>query len=104
MIIGIMLMGMGKALGQSLAIVGVVLFGLATLFSLVTVPVEFDASARAKKALARMEVVAPGREYNTVSGVLFAAGLTYVAAAISSILQLLYWAYRAGLIGGRRDD
>ena len=103
-IIGIMLMSMGKALGQSLAIVGVVLFGLATLFSLVTVPVEFDASARAKKALARMEVVAPGREYNTVSGVLFAAGLTYVAAAISSILQLLYWAYRAGLIGGRRDD
>ena len=57
MIIGIMLMGMGKALGQSLAVVGVVLFALATLFTLVTVPVEFDASARAKKALARMEVV-----------------------------------------------
>ena len=103
-IIGIMLMGMGKALGQSLAVVGVVLFALATLFTLVTMPVEFDASARAKKALARMEVVAAGREYNTVSGVLFAAGLTYVAAAISSILQLLYWAYRAGLLGGRRDD
>ena len=67
-IIGIMLMGMGKALGQSLAVVGVVLFALATLFTLVTVPVEFDASARAKKALARMEVVAAGREYNTVSG------------------------------------
>ena len=103
-IIGIMLMGMGKALGHSLAVVGVVLFALATLFTLVTVPVEFDASARAKKALARMEVVAAGREYNTVSGVLFAAGLTYVAAAISSILQLLYWAYRAGLLGGRNDD
>ena len=38
-----------------------------------------------------------------IPAVLFAAGLTYVAAAISSILQLLYWAYRAGLIGGRRD-
>lgn len=102
-IIGIILMSSGRALGYSLAVVGVVLFGLATLFTLVTVPVEFDASSRAKKALARMDVVAQGREYNTVSGVLFAAGLTYVAAAITSILQLLYWAYRAGLLGGRRD-
>lgn len=102
-IIGILLMGTGRALGYSLAIIGVLLFGIATLFTLVTVPVEFDASSRAKKALARLDVVAQGREYNTVSGVLFAAGLTYVAAAISSILQLLYWAYRAGLIGGRRD-
>ena len=102
-ILGIILMSAGRALGYSLAIVGVLLFALATLFTLVTVPVEFDASARAKKTLARMDIVAQGREYNTVSGVLFAAGLTYVAAAISSILQLLYWAYRAGLIGGRRD-
>lgn len=103
-IAGIVLMSAGRALGYSLAVVGVLLFAIATLFTLVTVPVEFDASARAKKALARMEVVAPGREYNTVSGVLFAAGLTYVAAAISSIMQLLYWAYRAGLLGGRNDD
>lgn len=102
-IIGIVLMSSGRALGYSLAVVGVILFGLATLFTLVTVPVEFDASSRAKKALARMDVVAQGREYDTVSGVLFAAGLTYVAAAITSILQLLYWAYRAGLLGGRRD-
>lgn len=103
-IIGAMLLGLGKAIGQSVAIIGVILFALATLFTLVTVPVEFDASARAKKALARMEIVSPGREYNTVSGVLFAAGLTYVAAAITAILQLLYWAYRAGLLGGRNDD
>lgn len=102
-ILGIILMSAGRALGYSLAIVGVLLFAIATFFTLVTVPVEFDASSRAKKALARMDVVAQGREYNTVSGVLFAAGLTYVAAAVSSILQLLYWAYRAGLIGGRRD-
>ena len=102
-ILGVILMSAGRALGYSLAIVGVLLFALATFFTLVTVPVEFDASSRAKKALARMDIVAQGREYNTVSGVLFAAGLTYVAAAISSILQLLYWAYRAGLIGGRRD-
>lgn len=102
-IIGIMLMGMGKAFGQDVAIVGVLLFAATTLFTLVTVPVEFDASSRAKKILARLDIVAQGREYNTVSGVLFAAGLTYVAAAVGSILQLLYWAYRAGLFGGRRD-
>lgn len=102
-ILGVILMSAGRALGYSLAIVGVLLFAIATFFTLVTVPVEFDASSRAKKALARMDIVAQGREYNTVSDVLFAAGLTYVAAAISSILQLLYWAYRAGLIGGRRD-
>lgn len=102
-IIGIILMSAGRALGYSLAVAGVVLFGLATLFTLVTVPVEFDASSRAKKVLARLNIVSPGREYNAVSGVLFAAGLTYVAAAIGSILQLLYWALRAGLLGGRRD-
>ena len=102
-ILGIILMSAGRALGYSLAVVGVLLFALATFFTLVTVPVEFDASSRAKKALARMEIVAQGREYNAVSSVLLAAGLTYVAAAISSILQLLYWAYRACLIGGRRD-
>lgn len=103
-ILGIVLMSAGRAFGYSLAIVGVLLFGLATLFTLVTVPVEFDASSRAKKILARLDIVAQGREYNTVSGVLFAAGLTYVAAAIGSIMQLLYWAYRAGLIGGGRRD
>ena len=102
-ILGIILMSAGRALGYSLAIVGVLLFAISSFLTLVTVPVEFDASSRAKKSLARMDIVAQGREYNTVSGVLFAAGLTYVAAAVSSILQLLYWAYRAGLIGGRRD-
>ncbi len=101
-IIGILLMSLGRmTLGQNVAIAGVVLFGIATLFTLVTVPVEFDASSRAKKCLARLNILAPGRERNVVAGVLFAAGLTYVAAAISSIMQLLYWALRAGLLGRR---
>lgn len=102
-IIGIVLMGMGKAIGQDVAIVGIVLFAATTLFTLITVPVEFDASSRAKKILARLDIVSQGREYNTVSGVLLAAGLTYVAAAIGSILQLFYWIYRAGLFGDRRE-
>lgn len=103
-IIGIIMMSAHILMGQSVAIFGVVLFGIATLFTLVTVPVEFDASSRAKKRLAHLGILQEGRERQVVAGVLFAAGLTYVAAAISSILQLLYWALRAGLLGGRRDD
>lgn len=104
-IIGIMLMAAyNTSLGHNVAVAGVILFACATIFTLVTVPVEFDASSRAKKILARLSIVQPGREYNTVSGVLLAAGLTYVAAAITSIMQLLYWAYKAGLLNGRNDD
>jgi len=94
----------GPSLGQGLAITGVVIFGAATLFTLITVPVEFDASSRAKRCLAHLGIVRPGEEEAAVRGVLLAAGLTYVAAAITAVLQLLYWALRAGLLGGRRDD
>jgi len=90
-------------IGHYLAIFGVALFAMATLFTLVTVPVEFDASARAKQQLQNLSIVRQGTEANAVSSVLTAAGLTYVAAAITSILQLIYWAYKAGLIGGRRN-
>jgi len=92
-----------SGLGHSIAIIGVALFAAATAFTLVTVPVEFDASSRAKKQLQHLSIVRQGNEANAVSSVLTAAGLTYVAAAITSILQLLYWAYKAGLIGGRRN-
>ena len=103
-ILGIIISAGKPIMGTNIATIGVLLFGIATLFSLVTVPVEFDASSRAKKCLARLNILAPGRERDVVAGVLFAAGLTYVAAAVSSILQLLYWALRAGLLGGRSDD
>jgi Zn-dependent membrane protease YugP len=106
-ILGIML-GAGVemnpgGIGHTLAVVGVALFAAATAFTVVTVPVEFDASARAKRQLQVLGIVKPGYEANTVSSVLTAAGLTYVAAAINSILMLIYWAYKAGLIGGRRN-
>lgn len=103
-ILGIIISAGKPIIGTNIATIGVLLFGIATLFSLVTVPVEFDASSRAKKCLVRLNILAPGRERDVVAGVLFAAGLTYVAAAVSSILQLLYWALRAGLLGGRSDD
>ena len=101
-IIGIVLAGASSATGQPhiLAIIGVLMFGAATLFTLVTVPVEFDASRRATLILADMGIVRPGPEEAQVKRVLLAAGLTYVAAAIGAILHLVYWAYQAGLIGG----
>ncbi len=92
----------GAGMGYMLAVTGVMLFAAATLFSIVTVPVEFDASSRAKKQLYSLRIVTGDRETKAVSSVLTAAGLTYVAAAVGAVLNLLYWAYRAGLIGGKR--
>jgi Zn-dependent membrane protease YugP len=79
---------------------GIILFGAAVLFTLITLPVEFDASARAKKLLVNNGVLI-GDEINGVNKVLDAAALTYVAAAVSAIGTLLYFVLR--LTGGRRD-
>jgi Zn-dependent membrane protease YugP len=88
---------------MNLFMVGVVLFSAVVLFQLVTLPVEFDASARAKKLAWDYGIVA-GAERDGVAKVLNAAALTYVAAAISTLLTLLYFLFRAGLLGGGRDD
>ena len=93
----------GAGLGTNVAIIGVALFGAATLFSIITLPVEFDASARARERLSTLGLTSSQEEDGAVRGVLTAAGLTYVAAAISSIMMLLYWAAQAGLLGGRDD-
>ena len=90
-------------LGPLLAYVGVGLFAAATVFSLVTLPVEFDASARAKAILVDQGFVSRGAEDDAVRSVLGAAALTYVAAAITAVLQLAYWAVQAGLLGGRDE-
>jgi Zn-dependent membrane protease YugP len=71
-----------------LAVLGVLIFGIITLFQLVTLPVEFDASRRAKACLASMGLVRPD-QMDGVSRVLGAAALTYVAAMVQSLLQLL---------------
>ncbi|RAL22282.1 hypothetical protein DL240_10545 [Lujinxingia litoralis] len=92
----------GIVIGLSgLATVGVVLFGGAVAFTLVTLPVEFDASARAKRVLEAQGFVS-GEEARGVNTVLSAAAATYVAAAVGAVLQLVYWAWRAGLMGDRR--
>jgi Zn-dependent membrane protease YugP len=84
--------------------VGIVLFGAAVLFSVVTLPVEWDASARAKAHIVSAGIVSPGQEVQA-GRVLNAAFLTYVAGAISALLTLLYYLLRSGLLGGgRRND
>lgn len=93
--------GAQSALGASLAFGGVVLFATTTVFTLVTLPVEFDASSRALAALKGRYVT--DEEYNGAQKVLNAAAMTYVAAFVTSLLTLLYWVHRLGLLGGRRD-
>lgn len=83
--------------------VGIGLFGIIVLFQLVTLPVEFNASRRAMAALSQGGLVTI-QERTGVKRVLNAAALTYVAAAAAAVLQLLYFAIRAGLFGGRSDD
>lgn len=68
-----------------------VAMGILMLFQLVTLPVEFDATARAKKVLAGTGAVAPGTEFQAMSKVLDAAALTYVAAFVSSLAYFLYY-------------
>jgi Zn-dependent membrane protease YugP len=86
--------------------VGVALFGLATLFALVTLPVEFNASSRAKLALVQAGIVdggvAGGQESQGVDKVLGAAAWTYVAGFLASLLSLLYWVML--LTGMSNDD
>jgi len=85
--------------GTTLAWVGVAVFGLTAIFAIVTLPVEFDASRRAKQLLVSTGVV-DTQEMQGVNGVLDAAALTYVAAALQGIMTLLY--YSSILLGRRR--
>jgi Zn-dependent membrane protease YugP len=83
-----------------LAWAGVIMFAAAVLFTIITLPVEFDASARAKQLLVSNGVLI-GDEVDGVNKVLNAAAWTYVAAAVSAIGTLLY--YVLLLSGGRRN-
>jgi hypothetical protein len=104
MIIGSMLLGGAtSALGGQLAWLGLALFSLGTLFTFVTLPVEFDASRRALATLQTGGHVPP-EALNGARKVLNAAALTYVAAAVASLASVLYYAIQLGLIGGSRDD
>ena len=83
-----------------LAWLGVLIFAGGAVFSLATLPVEFNASSRAKQLLAETGIIQTDEEIRGVNNVLNAAALTYVAGLITSILQLLYYVTLVG--GGRR--
>lgn len=101
--LGVILVMIGGFIGaMGLAQLGVLLFAGFVVFTLITLPVEFDASFRARKALVDGGIVT-GQEAAGVSRMLTAAAATYLAAAVAAILQLLYFALRAGLLGGRDD-
>ncbi len=82
--------------GMMLAKMGVLLFAATVLFTLVTLPVEFNASARAKAILTQHGMVSSS-DTEGVNAVLNAAAMTYVAAAVTAVMQLLYWVIRLGL-------
>ena len=86
---------------KPLLLVGCILISVGVLFAIVTLPVEWDASARAKKAMVTAGLVSQ-EESRHAGKVLNAAFLTYLASAVTALLTLLYFLYRAGLLS-RRD-
>ncbi|MBL9105702.1 MAG: zinc metallopeptidase [Myxococcales bacterium] len=86
----------------ALVYLGIALFSAAVVFALVTLPVEWNASARAKALMVRAGIVRP-QERPHAGAVLDAAFLTYLAAAVSSILTLLYYLLRAGAFSRSED-
>jgi Zn-dependent membrane protease YugP len=87
---------------SNLAWLGVFAFSAGAVFSIATLPVEINASKRAKKMLQESGIIQSEKERKGVNQVLNAAALTYVAAIASSVMQLFYFASLVGGTGGRR--
>jgi uncharacterized protein len=85
----------GSSTGQGLMMLGILLFGAVVLFQVVTLPVEYDASRRAKAVLVQAGIVQTPEEARGVNKVLDAAAMTYLAAAAAGALQLVYLILRA---------
>jgi Zn-dependent membrane protease YugP len=94
-----MLFGLFTA--KAIVVLGALLFSAVLIFQIVTLPVEFNASARAKRLVVEHGIVGH-HERHGINKVLNAAAMTYVAAAVSTLMTLLYFLLRAGLLGG--DD
>jgi Zn-dependent membrane protease YugP len=88
--------------GVGVAWLGVGIFGLGALFALATLPVELNASTRAKRLLVDSGLIIGEEEQRGVNNVLNAAALTYVAALVTAVMQLLYYATLVMGMGGRR--
>lgn len=99
---GILLLILGIIFGfPPLVWLGIILFSAVVIFQIVNLPVEFNASTRAKRRLVDLGII-DNQELPYVKSVLNAAALTYVAATLQSILTLLY--YVMIFAGGRRSD
>ncbi len=99
--VGMFMAFSGAIFGDYLMYAGIILFSAVVVFQLVNLPVEFDASKRAKDLLQSTHMVAPGGEAKAMNKVLNAAALTYVAATLTAVLTLLYLILRSGLLGSR---
>jgi Zn-dependent membrane protease YugP len=102
-IAGLVLSSMRAALGPTVLLIGIGAFSLTVLFQVVNLPVEFDASRRARLALVNHGLISE-RDDTVVGKVLNAAAMTYVAATATAILELVYWLIRAGVLGGSSRD
>ena len=96
-----MMLGMFLSI-EMFVLFGVVLFSMGVVFALVTLPVEWDASHRAKSAMVEAGLLSE-QEQTGASAVLNAAFLTYLAAALTNILILVYYLFRLGILGGSDD-
>ena len=85
-----------------LAWLGVIVFAAGAIFALITLPVELNASARAKQLLVQTGIIVGQDEQSGVNKVLNAAAFTYIAALLTSIMQLFYFVSMVGGMGGRR--
>ena len=90
-------------LGIGIAWLGVLFFAGGAVFALATLPVEFNASARAKQLLVQTGIIYTDEEMRGVNQVLNVAALTYVAGLVTAVLQLLYYVFLVGGLGRRRD-
>jgi Zn-dependent membrane protease YugP len=89
----VMVLTVASPLGQWVFLAGIIAFGATVAFQLINLPVEFDASSRAKTQLLNLGIVS-GPEMHYVSKVLNAAALTYVAATLQAVLTLAYYIFR----------
>jgi Zn-dependent membrane protease YugP len=100
--LGLFLSYAGMVLGVDIAWLGVVVFAGGAVFALATLPVELNASARARHLLSETGIISSPDEESGVRTVLNAAALTYVAALVTAVLQLLYYASLVVGLGRRR--
>jgi Zn-dependent membrane protease YugP len=101
--VGLLLSYAGMALGINIAWMGIAIFAGGAVFALATLPVELNASGRARRLLTETGIISGSDEQRGVNTVLNAAALTYVAALVTAVLQLLYYVSLVGGFGRRRN-